>query len=393
PYFQIFWDRRLRALKAATESDLEIVDRFWNGFLDYSDWAQNWFDTYTLLQFKGDLSLEEGGPFADGEIINFLNALKDAGYDGEGEISFWQKGPSQTELNNWLNDTEDTYSEDYLKTCGYDEVDYAADKFNDFIDTVRTIEKEKLQKRWEYWLGWFYQDSGQQDYDAGTDNSYFAIFKRIVNGEPSKDFLGIYNWIGAINNVENKLGECRIDSNGNIANAPCKHSSPGQPDYYATIDKNTDDEFAAVRSRLYDIASHVLRFNGALWDLNRQINETMEQAIDLRIGNASLTGTNPITYSWSDSLGSHKVIVEVSNFNIPRTKTVERGNWWSGQSCTVMKKYKDETGENTWVRIRREDPDNRQVGILGFWRSGDAEGAIERTAHAAYSYDYVKLVK
>jgi len=375
-YFQILWDRRLRALKAATDEDFEFVEDFWDD--DLSN-----FKDYLNSDNKAIDDLSDGG-----EIMSFLSALENAGYD----VPFWQPGPTQEELNNWYNDTEDTYPEDYLKTCGYDEVDYAADKFNDFVNTVTTLEKEGLQKRWEYWLGWFYEDQFQEGYNAEEDNSSYAIFNRIVNGDSGKDFLGIDNWIGAINNVESNLGECQIDDEGNIINAPCRHSTSDQPDYYATTDSDSDDEFVTARSQLQDIKSKVLAFNDVLISLNNRIEDEMVQAVDLEIGSTKLRGTNPIHYSWNDSLGSHEVTVTISeSFRVPTTKSVERGTkWWSGEECTVLRKYKDETGENTWVSIKRRDPDSRPVGILGFWNSG---GVIERTAHAAYSYDYVKLVK
>ncbi|MDD5618543.1 MAG: hypothetical protein PHG69_05560, partial [Candidatus Omnitrophica bacterium] len=135
--------------------------------------------------------------------------------------------------------------------------------------------------------------------------------------------------------------------------------------------------------------SMISHISGFMTDLENLYNQIQGASI----GVINFGGINPVIYEWNDSRGDHRVTVQVApTVKMPRTQQEKHGNWWSGKKCVVLKDYEDTTGQNTWVRVIRQDPvaQDRQVGILGFWRSGSGE--IDRTAHVSYRIGQVRLV-
>ncbi|GAF82062.1 unnamed protein product, partial [marine sediment metagenome] len=109
-------------------------------------------------------------------------------------------------------------------------------------------------------------------------------------------------------------------------------------------------------------------------------------------------GINPVTYSWTDSQGEHSIIVEVGDFKVPevKDKTEHRGDWptWlMRRDCLVLKHYTDEG--NTWVKITRNDPANKEMGILARWNptaeAADEFFSISRTSRVSYDVRYNRL--
>jgi hypothetical protein len=387
PCFQYWEERRLQALKDANEDAYGFVTDFWSDMIAFKNYVKtNILKDASAPDYLSRQEIEG----ADGDIVNFVRSLENAGQG----VSFWQVGPTQAEFQEYQDNCPSLTGGcpvDYLKDHGYDEIDSDVDNFNAFVSLVQELESQGLNSAWQYWIDWLYQNPNAPGYDPETDGSYYAIFNNILYGSdvPGEEFRGLYDWKDDINNIESSLTECIIYPNsGAITNAPCKHTYTEQePYYYATIDSDTDDEFVAVESQIDEMINHVLNFVNELNDLGSQI----DQAI-MTIG-PEFGGYNPVVYGWRDANGEHRVTVQVSSsFKVPKTETEKHGNWWSGESCVVLKNSEDSTGQNTWVRVRREEVGaaDRPVGILGFWRTGG--GAIEKTTHVSYNENQVKLV-
>jgi hypothetical protein len=401
PYFQFWWDMRMREVKKADEvasagsKGLKKVLEDWQEFI-----RERVVRTLEWPLVPGYLDRQEIER-VDGSIIRFLRVIDTVGLpaatDGgifgqQGEpvslvgVPFWEPGPTQDEYDNWKNN-HSTLPPDYMKDHGFDEVDYSVDNFKDQAETIAglVLRVDPLQLWvqgycvllrvdplfiYAFMIPLLYQDPTQPGYDPTKDGSFYKALDRIING--SADFRGMRTWIGSINAVEDVLLECTIDPNTGEPtneNFPCRHTqpTPKHPDYYATTDLDFDDEFVTAREQIQNIIIHTEKFMAYLETLNNAYGPDQ---------------FNPVIYEWTDSLGDHKVTVQVSHFVIPGTRTEERGNWWSGEDCVVLKNSSDAKGDNTWVKVRREDTAaNTPVGILGFWRNRP----IERTAKAPWS--------
>lgn len=151
---------------------------------------------------------------------------------------------------------------------------------------------------------------------------------------------------------------------------------------FGTIDADDFDEFRDV----------IGENNGFLSDMDTFRNALVQLYNDLQNANVPLGGTNPATYSWADTRGTHHLTVETGPFKMAWVDKENRGNWLTGKTCLVLKDYCDGPGcpakynpatlNNTWVTITREDPANQATGV---WTWNPFGGRVTKTARVMYN--------
>jgi len=388
-YFQYWWDERIKALKEATAEAFGFIGNLWSDDIPvFKEFLQN--DAIPDLN-RTEI---EGGD--DGPIVELCRALENAP-DINGnpiDVSFWEAGPTLQQWEDWLAvPCEEGGCEN--PPPGFDETDYTINKFKNFLDMVEAFEgqdQDTITASWNSWFDWFYDP---EPTNPEEDGSYYTTFGRILYGssDPGNEFLGLVDWQNEISSIRDVLGDCiyNYDDEGNLAgvdNSPCKANPdtlpPNIPEGFATIDADLEDEFVDVDLKIQNMMGGLDIFRNTLSNVYGDI-----QAVFNNVNIDEFGGLNPVIYSWSDSLGEHSITVETGPFKEPSTEETSSGGWFIGEDCIHLRNHSDD-GKNTWVKVRREDPDEAQVGILGFWKAGP----IERTSHAAYSYDAnsVKLV-
>ncbi len=106
-------------------------------------------------------------------------------------------------------------------------------------------------------------------------------------------------------------------------------------------------------------------------------------------------GLNPATYPWADSRGDHSIAVEASGFKLPSTRNTSSGGLLKKKYCLELVDYRDDSGANTWVKITRKDPSNKEIKsgnlALGMWNPY-FDGKITKKSRAYYSFDGVGVV-
>ena len=417
PYFQIWWDNRIAFLKGEYAVSLEEAKEVVNAFIQlypsssakYSfQGAVRTFETASST-FKAALSRLELES-SDGSVVELLRALENAGYD----VSFWESGPTYSAYKAWMESTD----EDSEAPTGYDELDYVIgelDDFNDEIDTLRSMISsnfDDLIYNWESWLTAFYDP---ESYNVScTDGvcsggDYYTIFQRMINGysADSPPQVGLNGWVSGIENIRERLPVCtygtnRYDRDGNflgcltytnstdciLSDPPCRWH-PADPTF-GTIDKDFDDEFQAVQDAINNFAAATEAFRQHSVDFYNALVAALDPDMQRLAGYG---GSNPITYKWADSRGDHNVAVTLGSFNIPRLIRKKYGNWLKGKKCIILV---DHT-QNVTVTIKRQDPANKEMGILGSWNPS-FNGIIQRKSTAQYrglagnNNGYVKLV-
>ena len=374
-YFQYWWDERIKALKVATAEEFILVKGLLSGDIPV---FQGFLQSNAIPNLNR-IEIEGG----DGPIVKLCRALEDAP-DINGnpiDVNFWEEGPTLGQWEAWLAVPcgEEGCGD---PPPGFDETDYTINKFTDFLDVAVAFGGQNqgpITASWRSWFGWFYNP---EPLNLEEDGSYYITFGRILYGssDPGNEFLGLVDWQDEISNIRDMLPYCVYDDEGTITNAPCK-----SPDgAYATIDENPDDEFVDVAVKIQDMIVELDTFRNTLSNLYGGIQTSSNNVNIVQFG-----GLNPVVYSWSDSLGEHSVTVETA-FKEPNTEPTETGGWFVNEKCIHLRDHSDD-GTNTWVKVKRVDPDEAQVGILGLWKAGP----IERTSHAAYSYNAnsVRLVE
>ncbi|MFC1708481.1 pilus assembly protein TadG-related protein [Candidatus Omnitrophota bacterium] len=376
PDFQDAWYSRVTNLKLNNSVLFKDIEYFWRdkvaNFVDYlKDVAIPSLGREGIID---ELELEDG---SEGPVVYLLRTL----YEYENPVGsgtypyrdaiFWQPGPTQEQIDDCAD--ESGCPDGYLESVGYDSLDWVMDQFKEFAHEygsfLELYSPEALAPIWESWISWFYQDAEAPGYVLEEDSSYNTQFDRIVNGDLSGDGgVGIYNigdpsgWWQQIEAIRSGLAACVIDpATGLITNSPCQTS----------VDTDTDDEFAQVLGILEEIKNIGSDF----------------QADCLALGTkCEVTGDREVVYAWDDTAGFHSVKVEVGNFPIPNIpKPTKTGNWLSNEKCWTLEDYSD--GDRTWVKITREDPSDRAVGILGLWKTG----IIERRSRVLWNYSTVSL--
>jgi hypothetical protein len=232
------------------------------------------------------------------------------------------------------------------------------------------------------------------------EDTYYSTLYMLINGDdgdpgdpyatppipPTPAFEGLVAWKNRIDEIITPLPDCIPNPSypGIIMNSPCKTSA----------DSDSDDEFSLVKGEIDTIINTLQNFMSELSFNEGQIQSTYTDALNqLNIASASeaIPGLNPIIYVWYDSRGEHTVEVTVSEFKIPSIKYSAKRGFWGDLSYKRTWKLKNYIGDktNTYVEIRRIDPPDKPLGIIGTWKSS---GEMYRKSCAEFSYNYVNLV-
>jgi len=165
---------------------------------------------------------------------------------------------------------------------------------------------------------------------------------------------------------------------------------------FGTSNADTDDEFwpevDASNGSIEQFIQDIQAFRTAIVDFDKAIKEADQPPDDF--GSATLSGVNPVTYTWPDSRGTQRVTAHVGDFKLAWVRKTQTGTkYFVRKTCVKLKDYKDPNGERSWVRIAREDP-TADIGGAGgaLWRWNASSRAVTKTAHAGYDVDYVRLV-
>jgi hypothetical protein len=195
---------------------------------------------------------------------------------------------------------------------------------------------------------------------------------------------------------------------------------------FATVDADGDNEFGGPPdSPDYGILSWFYADSGrkTIPTVIQNVCNAIENVYNDLVAADAIGYTRPkngkgkLAYEWEDSLGKHKITVEIGPFILPEITRKKSGNWLVNKTCQRLSNYCEGTSgcqypENTnqttldystqyrtWVRITREDPAGTQYSstkknILGLWNPYDTGGGtlkIVRESVAYYSYDKVGI--
>jgi ferredoxin len=372
PYFQYWWDQRIDRIYGSSVADLRSHTEAF---------------VAELAAFREDMGEQYAGPLSrqeiegeDAAVVSLLRSLKDAGYD----VSFWEPGPTAEQLNAWLescNACQECDECPQAPPAGYDEIDEMILFFQEFGEYAQAIEEQKigqLASTWRSWVSNFYDPEGSDD--------YYDLFNEV------EVISKVQHWQSEIESVRNQLPECNYGNyDQNKTCTPCASQAacakacitqwPCKSGFFATVDEDLEDEFEAAQAALSSLISDVEQLRAMMEDYYTNM-DAISNALSQRT-------ENPLTYEWTDSLGDHSIRVEVGDFKVPWVKREKHGGFFKKKVCLKLQDYSDD-GRNTWVSIERTDPQNTQVGNLGFWNR-PGSGTVRRMSRAAFSYDYVEL--
>mgnify|MGYP001572193534 CR=1 FL=1 len=152
--------------------------------------------------------------------------------------------------------------------------------------------------------------------------------------------------------------------------------------------------FSAVKDTLNNLITQIESFKTASQDTYTAMKDAYG-SLSGGLDGATLSGYNPVYYTWPDSAGDHTIKVEVGNYKLAEIKTKKKGKWYRRKVCSTLTNYSDD-GTRCWVEITRIDPANKNVQsgktALGRWNPFTAgEDKIIRRGGASYDYGSVAL--
>lgn len=380
-HFLNWWDSRINAIKTALPNLKELVKNFVQGTLkDFKDYAKEQYTREEYQEYAGVPVYGQPGPLcrqevdgADGIVVEVARALS---------VSFFKPG---------------TPPDCPCETCGetyYDDVWTAVCELKDMVELIEGLldqDIDQLTYTWQFWIKQFYDPETTWTPDNDTVNAdWYDVLK---NGtEPE-----LNAWRNEIEDKTNLLPNCTYGWRGEsstcnvcvvgspcsqdcILNPPCKFTSSG-----GSTDSDLDDEISNAINAINNLIAKIQIFEN---DIRNSYN-SIKAEYDKSPG-----GLNPVIYNWTDSRGNHSVTVEASQFKIPSTKNTESGNWLKNEKCIEMVDYYDNNGANTWVKITRQDPANKEIKSgkvgLGMWNPY-FDGKITKKSRAYYSFDKVGI--
>ncbi len=352
--------------------------------------GQEWKDYLNCNGYKGCKDSLSCEPAGDGAVIAAAKALEKAGID----LDFYNKNKLSTR-----KDYEDECGKE--EDCGefHDEVEAVTVKLMNFVETVKSLQKQSLDKltsTWQTWAKLFYNENLKCDnLTQESDGDYYDSFGVLINGETDGDFKGIESWRKELNNGKKELPKCKVEQGyycaDNItgesrcsvagddsctmtlsgdgiytpceyfSNAPCKMTDSGGKVTGYTIDSDADDEFreaddalAELIDELEEFRSQAKKYDSNMESIYKGMSKTFKDE-DFDYG-----GINPITYRWSDSrcksgltdvcdvdeddnieedYKCHSVEVRTSEFKIPWIDEEKSGGFLSKKVCMVLKDY------------------------------------------------------
>lgn len=386
PFFQVWWAVRTGQIKVLVSQLKLLAQAFITGPLAAFEGTANSASTPPA----GSLVRQEVEG-TDGAVVELLRALHAAGKG----VTFWTPGPSAAELDTW-HEADEEDCEVCLPPASYDDVDFAVDTFQDFVEDASTLREaasgdivgtnlDNVVGTWDTWMKLFY-DPGPENQD-----DYYDVLGMVVDG--GNGLVGMKGWATEIEAIRKGLPECTYqlvcDEFGMnctlvaVENPPCRGDGTpgGVPATGGTIDADLDDEFTPVQQEIGNLVAAIGPFRSAV----QQYYDDMKE-VEALLG-ADQGGTNPVTYAWTDSRGDHSVQAGVGPFKVAHIKKQKSGNFLKKKICLVLKDYSDaETGMPATVTITRQDPPNKRIG---FWNWNPHGGTITKVSRVSYSFDRV----
>ncbi len=360
PYFQYWWDVRVKQLRSQASDFPPLVQDFIDGpVTDLQDFINS--EAFAMLS-KQEV---EG---TDSELLYLVRTLEE---DFNYEISFWESGVPTPEEP-------------------VDEIDFIKLELQDLKDALDELKQKPLNElvdTWKTWLPTFY-------------SVYYTPINTWINGDEALELQGLNAWKSQIEEIRDGLPECQVQVDPTCA-AACETACAADPDpeaclevclqdcgvagYVAplpcqsSVDEDLTDEFSMAITAIDDIISALVDFRNNLFYFYNNMKN-----VDANIK------ADYVTYEWLDMRGKHSVTVEVGDYNIAWLKDTKSGNWLKGKKCLELRDYSD--GGKCWVKVTRRDPANQDLGLLGVWNlSASDEMVTTRTSKAGYSYNYVKI--
>ncbi len=125
--------------------------------------------------------------------------------------------------------------------------------------------------------------------------------------------------------------------------------------------------------------------------ISKIIGEIKSDYDTLNAKYANMIQINPVEYTWNDSLGEHKVKVEVGSFKMPYLEVYTKG---FGNSKTCYRMYDHRSSVPITVS-RSDQPSRSKVGKVGErgwrWKFRYNDGWITSSATANYSPDSISI--
>lgn len=399
PFFQVWWAVRSGQIKSLVSELKSLTQAFITGPLTTFEAEAKAACTptttevcdpgtgiCTLVTTPAPLSRQEVEG-TDGPVVELLRALNAAGKG----VPFWTPGPSSAALDTW----HEADCEACAPPPGYDEVDFAVDTFQDFVEDASTLREmvsgevigvnlDNVVGTWETWMKLFY------DPDPGNTEDYFDLLGSLVDG--GNGLVGMKGWATEIEAIRRGLPACTpqytCDPDSGICfvsgveNPPCRGDVDAPiPAGGGSIDTDLGDEFSQVQDQLAVLIGQIETFRKA----PKQFYDKMKEAeASLAADNG---GANPVTYTWTDSRGDHSVQAGVGPFRLAYIKRVKSGSSLMKKICLVLKDYSTDAGAPpARVTITRQDPPMKNIG---FWNWNPHGGTITKVSNVSYSFNRV----
>ena len=240
PAFQVWWDQRIKDLKAGFAATGGSVAQFLaNTLTPFREQSEIFRGVeQDENQVLGRQEIEG----QDGSAVKVWRAIRNdpAVNVGGPAIRFWEPGPDSATLSAWA-DCE--ACADQLPQ-GYDEVDAAHTELQQLEDMITGLEQMAEQgttESYESWLPWFY--------DPASDGDFSDTLTLIANGGSGTS--GISGWISDTTAVRNQLRRCKLAwvNETQFSNSLCK--------VYPADRTSLLSQIATVQSRIDALPAYI----------------------------------------------------------------------------------------------------------------------------------------
>ena len=442
PYFQYWWDRRMEVFREILPELKEKTDVFINALEELKNDLDVYKQTYScesgkdLTGYGGNMctplwtpgslyryglcdwkdysscngvqgckgsanesevckdSATSGDPGENGILIAVAEAMEGSGH----KLDFYKK-------------TKADIREDYEGECGkdedcgelHDEVEVVTLKLMEFVDTVKGLKKQSLDKltsTWQTWSKLFYNEELDCKEIEQSKSDYYDQFQSLIDGDEESGFSGIKAWRDELKDKKKDLPQCKVEqlygvsctsmttgesqclssistcpegswmgeactSEGVSSGYPCRmyrEGEKGTKSYIGyTIDQDIEDEFeqadtalADLSKTMQDVADESDDYQDDMYSIYKSMAKKFKDE-DFDYG-----GINPVTYRWSDSrcksglldvcdideddnieedYKCHSVEARTSGFKIPWIDEEKSGGFLKKKVCMVMKDY------------------------------------------------------
>lgn len=241
PAFQVWWDQRIKDLKAGFGATGGSVAQFLTDtltpFREQSEIFRGVGQDEDQVLGRQEI---EG---QDGSAVKVWRAiLNDPAVNPTGPaIDFWEPGPDSTALSAWADCEE---CADQPPPPGYDEVDATHTELQQLEDMITGLEQTAEQGMTESYESWL-----PMLYDPASDGDFSDTLTLIANGGSGTS--GISGWISDTTAVRNQLRRCKLAwaSETQFSNSLCKVYPADRTDLL--------NQISTVQTRIDDLPAYI----------------------------------------------------------------------------------------------------------------------------------------